>query len=162
MATISSNGSLNHHKFTLNVVENIESYSINYSFILSPIQSGWNWSGWSSKISYSINIGNKIFSGTIPSYDGSSTITLSSGNINLKDINNDTITISFSVSDSTGQSYTCGSASAISILNLVSIGILRILINNVWKRATAYIGVGGIWKKCKAYIGKNGEWKRGK
>ncbi len=161
MAEISANGSKGHHKFTLNVFE--EENTIGYTFTLSPIQTGWdwNWSGQPDKISYSITIGNNTYSGTIGKYDGSSTVTVSSASgIEAED---ETLSISFSVTDTTGASYTCGNASASGTMTLTKIiGFLRIGIGGVWKKATAYLGVSGTWKKCKVYIGNNSEWKKGK
>lgn len=114
--TINANGSNGLHKFALRVSEDTTSGNssfMGYSFILSPIQTGY-WSGWGNGISYKIKIGDNTFNGTIPDYDGSSTIILSSGsNIEIPH-NSDgtkTINISFSVTDTTGQSYTCGNAS---------------------------------------------------
>ena len=115
--TINANGSNGHHKFALRVNEDTTSGNssfMGYSFTLSPIQTGWDWYGWGSKISYEIKIGDNTFNGTISDYNGSSTITLSSGNNIEVPHNSDgtkTINISFSVADTTGQSYTCGNAS---------------------------------------------------
>ena len=122
--TIVANGSKGHHKFTLRVSEDTTSGNssfMGYSFTLSPIQTGWDWSGWGNKISYEIKIGDNTFNGTISDYNGSSTITLSSGsNIEIPH-NSDgtkTIDISFTVTDTTGANYTCGNASSSSILTL--------------------------------------------
>lgn len=115
--TITANGSNGHHKFALRVNEDTTSGNssfMGYSFTLSPIQTGWDWYGWGSKISYEIKIGDNTFNGTISDYNGSSTITLSSGSNIEVPHNSDgtkTINISFSVTDTTGQSYTCGNAS---------------------------------------------------
>lgn len=115
--TINANGSNGHHKFALRVSEDTTSGNssfMGYSFTLSPIQAGWDWYGWGSKISYEIKIGDNTFNGTISDYNGSSTITLSSGSNIEVPHNSDgtkTINISFSVTDTTGQSYTCGNAS---------------------------------------------------
>lgn len=163
MAEIIANGSNEHHKFTLNVFEEEETNTIGYNFKLSPIQTGWdwNWSGSPEKISYSITIGTNTYSGTIGIYDGSSTVTLKSGSGIEADT--DTLTIGFSVTDTTGAKYTCGSASASGSMTLTKIiGFLRIGAGGVFKKATVYLGVNGIWKKCKVYIGKNNEWKKGK
>lgn len=159
MAEISANGSKGHHKFTLNVFE--EEETIGYDFKLSPIQTGWDWYSWDSNISYTIKIGNNTYTGTIPNYDGSSTITLKSGSGIVVDT--DTLSISFDVVDNAGQSYTCGSASSSGSMTLTKIiGFLRIGVGGVFKKATVYLGVNGVWKKCKAYIGKNNEWKKGR
>ena len=127
MATIVGNGSKGHHKFTLNVNEvrfdNTTNFPYNvdtntskvfFDLILSPIQGGWDWAGWGSKITYSTNIGGHIFSGTIPNYDGYSSVTIASGTVEIPHNDDGTkkIHFSFSVNDSTGQSYTCGNASA--------------------------------------------------
>ena len=115
--TINANGSKGHHKFALRVNEDTTSGNssfMGYSFTLSPIQTGWDWYDWGSKISYEIKIGDNTFNGTISDYNGSSTITLSSGSNIEVPHNSDgtkTINISFSVTDTTGQSYTCGNAS---------------------------------------------------
>lgn len=117
--TITDNGSKGHHRFTLKVNEDSTNTSTNksqgtYTFQISPIQTGWDWSGWGSNISYSGSIGGTTFSGTIPQYNGSSTITLSSGSFEIEHNTdgNKTIAISFSVTDNTGVNYTCGNANA--------------------------------------------------
>lgn len=117
--TITANGSKGHHVFTLIVNEDSTNIETNkssgtYTFQISPIQTGWNWSGWGNNISYSGSIGGTTFSGTIPQYNGSSTITLSSGSFEIEHNTdgNKTIAISFSVTDNTGANYTCGNASA--------------------------------------------------
>ena len=116
--TISANGSKGHHRFTLTVNEERTSDNssfMSYSLVLSPIQSGWDWANWGSQISYSITIGSNTYTGIIPNYNGSSTITLNSGsNIEIPHDTDGTktINISFSVTDNTGQNYTCGNASA--------------------------------------------------
>lgn len=129
MATITANGSKGHHKFTLEVTES--SYSVNantsdvsFTFKLDKIKSGYNWSGWGSSISYTVTIDGTNYTGTIPSYNGSSLVTLKSGSKTGIAHNNDgtkTINYSFSVTDTTGQSYTCGNASASGTLALTTI-----------------------------------------
>lgn len=132
--TISANGSKGHHKFTLTVTEGTITSDnvannvspVSFSFKISAIQTGWgwDWSGNPTKISYSITIGNNTYTGTIGKYDGSSTVTLKSGNNILIPHNGDgtkTITISFSVSDTTGVNYTCGNASSSSSITLTTI-----------------------------------------
>ena len=116
--TITANGSRNHHRFTLSVNEDStqgNSSLISFTFILSPIIQGYDWYGWGGSISYSITIGDNTYSGTIPSYDGRSTIVLNSAS-NIEIPHNadgtKTIAVAFSVSDGAGQSYTCGNASA--------------------------------------------------
>ena len=122
--TITANGSKGHHKFTLRVSEDTTSGNssfLSFSFNLAPIQTGWDWADWGNRISYTISIGDKNYNGTIPSYNGSSTITLKSeSNIEIPH-NSDgtkTINISFNVTDTTGVNYTCGNASSESTLTL--------------------------------------------
>lgn len=122
--TISANGSKGHHTFTLYVEETSTSENNSYlsgSFKLSPIQSGWDWNRWGDTISYSVNIGGNVLTGSIPQYDGSSVYYLQSFN-NIKipheSDGTKTITISFEVDDETGAGYTCGNASASSTMTL--------------------------------------------
>ena len=128
MASITANGSKGHHKFILNVSEASYSVanntsSVSFSFQIAPIQTSWNWELWGDKISYSITINGTNYSGTIPAYDGYSTVTLKSGSLTVAH-NSDggkSISYSFSVTDSTGQSYTSGTASASGTLALTTI-----------------------------------------
>lgn len=128
MASITANGSKGHHKFTLNVSESSYSVanntsSVSFSFVLSPVQASWNWELWGDKISYSITINGSNYTGTIPNYDGSSSVTLKSGSLTVAHNSDGTksISYSFSVTDSTGQSYTSGNASASGTLALTTI-----------------------------------------
>lgn len=128
--TITANGSKGHHVFTLIVNEDSTNIETNkssgtYTFQISPIQTGWDWSGWGNNISYSGSIGGTTFSGTIPQYNGSSIITLSSGSFEIEHNTdgNKTISISFSVTDNTGVNYTCGNASASGEMTLTYIPI---------------------------------------
>lgn len=85
MAVISANGSNGHHKFTLNVTEtsvdtanNLS--SISWSFVLSPIVTGFDWRYSSTvPVVYSLTIDGTVYSGNIMNYDGSSTVTIRSG-----------------------------------------------------------------------------------
>ena len=128
MATITDNGSKNHHKFTLEITEksyNVDNNSseVEFTFKIEPITSGYNWSGWGSSISYTITINGTNYTGTIPSYNGSSTVTLKSGTQTVSH-NNDgskTIDYSFSVTDGANKSYTCGNASASGTFALTTI-----------------------------------------
>lgn len=128
MATITANGAKGHHKFTLTVSEISTSTTnntstMNFSFVLSSIQTGWDWYGFGSKISYTVSINGTTYSGTIPSYDGTSSVTLKSGTQTVAHNSDGTKTMaySFSVSDGAGQSYTCGNASASSSMTLTKI-----------------------------------------
>ena len=125
---LTANGSKGHHKFTLTVEENstnVESNtsSISFNFKISPIQNGWDWYYYNNTISYSININGQNFSGYIPNYDGSSTVTLATSTFNATHDSNGkkTINASFSVNDTSGASYTCGNASASSTMILTTI-----------------------------------------
>lgn len=126
--TLVSNGSKGHHKFTLTVNENSTDISSNtsslsFALVLSPIQASWDWYGWNQSIVYSININGKVYSGYIPNYDGASAVTLNSGSLSVEH-NSDgakSINVSFSVTDTTGQSYTSGNASASGTMALTTI-----------------------------------------
>ena len=127
MAYITANGAKGHHKFTLTVTETetnsaANTSNVSFDFKISPIQAKWDWSGWSS-IKYSIKINGTEYTGTIPSYDGSSTVTLKSGTQTVSHNTDGTKTISysFSVTDGAGKSYTPGNASASGTLALTTI-----------------------------------------
>lgn len=122
--TIHANGAKGRHTYTLYVEESKTEGNSSYlsgSFTLSPIQTGWDWASWGDKISYSVSVAQYQFTGTIPTYNGSSVLYLQSFN-NLKvDHESDgtkTISISFSVDDNANQSYTSGDASSSSTLTL--------------------------------------------
>jgi len=128
--TIYADGSKGHHRFTLSVNEDStkDNNSINsFNFSIASLVSGWDWSGWGGSISFEIVISYTIveneetklierkYSGTIPSYDGYSTVVLSSASGIEIPHNADgtkTINVGFSVSDGANQRYTCGNASA--------------------------------------------------
>ena len=115
MASISANGSNGHHKFTLTVTENSTSTanntsSISFSFVLSSLGGGWNWEQWGANITYTVTVNGTKYTGSIANYDGNSNVTLKSGTFNVAH-NTDgskSISYSFAVSDTSGQSYTCG------------------------------------------------------
>ena len=128
--TISATGSKGNHKFTLQVNETGTSGNsslMSYTFKLSPVKTGWDWAGWSNSsrtVSYTITIGNNTYSGKIPDYDGYSTVTVKSGsNIAIEHDANGTktIDIGFTVTDTAGQSYTSGNASASDTMILTKI-----------------------------------------
>lgn len=126
MASVSGNGSRGHHRFTLNVNETGTSTAnntstVSWSLVLSPIQSGWDWN--ISGISYSVNVDGNVKNGTIPSYNGSSTVTIASGTKTITH-NNDgskSINFGFSVTDGANKSYTPGNASGSGSLTLTKI-----------------------------------------
>lgn len=117
MASISANGSRGHHSFTLNVWENgtnqaNNTSNVGWSLVLSPIQAGWNWN--ITGINWSVSINGVGYSGTIPSYDGRSTVTIASSSLDIAHDNdgNKSIGFSFNINDTKDMSYTPGSCSA--------------------------------------------------
>ena len=128
MASISANGSKGHHKFTLNVTETSTSSanntsSLSFSFVISPIQTSWNWEQWGANINYVVTINGTQYTGSIPNYDGYSSVTLKSGTqiVTHNTDGSKSISYSFSVTDTSGQSYTCGNASASGTMALTTI-----------------------------------------
>ena len=128
MASISANGSNGHHKFTLTVTENSTSTanntsSLSFSFVISPVQTSWNWELWGANITYTVTINGTKYTGSIADYDGYSSVTLKSGTLSVAHNTDGTksISYSFSVSDTSGQSYTCGGASASGSMALANI-----------------------------------------
>ncbi len=128
MASINADGSKGHHKFTLTVVESSTSTanntsSVNFSFILSSLGGGWNWEDWGASIYYIITINGSKYSGTIPNYNGTSAVVLKSGSLTVAHETDGTksISFSFSVTDSSGQTYTCGNARAEGTMDLSTI-----------------------------------------
>lgn len=134
MASISANGAYGHHKFTLTVTEKSTSIEkntsvVSFSFNLSPIQNSWDWYNWATKISFTVTINGKDYTGSIPSYDGYSNVTLKSDSLTIEhdDDGSKTISYSFSVNDNAngknqnGQYYTPGDASASGKLVLTKI-----------------------------------------
>lgn len=134
MASISAVGSYGHHKFTLTVTEGTPNNTANtspvsFTFKISPVATSWNWSSWGDSISYTVTINGTKYTGTIPSYDGYSTVTLESGSqtITHSDDGSKTISYSFVVDDnangknSSGKYYTPGDASASGTLKLTTI-----------------------------------------
>ena len=125
MASIVGYGSKHSHEFTLNVYEDSVSQSGNYStcsFSFTIYKSSYSWSGWNS-ISYIVTINGQQYTGTIPAYSAGSTMTITSGTITVPHDSNGSKTLyfSFSVTDNSGQSYTCGNASASGSMALTNI-----------------------------------------
>ena len=127
--TIQAVGSKGHHTFKLYVEEQTLTNDdkqnnrsrVYYKFSL--IDTGyWYWNGWGSQISYSLNIGGNTVTGTIPDHN-SPDQTIASGTVNVghEEDGTKTMSFSFSVSDTTGQSYTCGNASSSSTMTLTNI-----------------------------------------
>lgn len=144
MASITSNGSKGHHKFTLNVTDKLESNStanntstVSFSFVISSLGGGWNWEQWGANITYVVTINGSQYTGSIANYDGYSDVTLKSGSLTVghNSDGNKTISFSFSVSDTSGQTYTCGNASASGSMALSAIprylSITSLYVSNV-------------------------------
>ena len=128
MASISANGSKGHHKFTLNVTGGSTSAkdntsTVSFSFVISSLGGGWNWEQWGANITYTVTINGTKYTGSIANYDGYSDVTLKSGSLTVahNTDGNKTISYSFSVTDTSGTTYTCGNASASGSLALATI-----------------------------------------
>lgn len=131
MASIQAYGSKNHyHLFKLTLTEKSTSLegntsTVNFVFNLSE-RSGYSfpWDSWGSKISYTITINGTKYTGTIPNYTPSTSGTnIKTGNIVISHNSDGTkeINYSFSVTDSTGATYTCGNASASGKMTLTTL-----------------------------------------
>lgn len=125
MASIVGYGSKHSHEFTLNVNEDSYDQSGNYStvsFSFTIYKASYSWSGWNS-ISYIVTINGQQYTGTIPSYSAGSTKTITTGTLTVPHDSNGTKTLyfSFSVTDNSGQTYTCGNASASGSMALTNI-----------------------------------------
>ena len=128
MASISANGSKGHHKFILNVAGGSISAkdntsTVSFSFVISSLGGGWNWEQWGANITYTVTINGTKYTGSIANYDGYSDVTLKSGSLTVahNTDGNKTISYSFSVTDTSGTTYTCGNASASGSLALATI-----------------------------------------
>ena len=128
MASIQANGSKGHHKFILEVNQTSQNVanntsSISFSFKLAPIQTTWNWEQWGAYIKYTVTINGTVYSGNIDSYDGYATVTLKSGTqtVSHNADGSKSISYSFSVTDTSGVTYTSGNASASGTLALTTI-----------------------------------------
>lgn len=168
--TITGNGSRGHHKFTLTVTENSKNDSANtsnisFKFILSPIQSGWNWAMQGSNISYNITINGTHYTGTIPDYDDTRTLTVKSGTLNVAHnaAGTKTMSFSFKVTDRDGLSYTCGSASASGSMTLTPTsgqGLVYIDNGSGWDAYQVYIDNGSSWDRYIPYIDNGSSWEQ--
>lgn len=125
MASITGYGSKHSHEFTLNVWENSwnQAYnSSNVGFSFTLYKSSYSWSGWNS-ITYVVTINDVQYTGTIPSYSAGSTLTITSNSLDVYHNADGTkvLYFSFAVYDNSGQSYTCGNASASGYMYLTNI-----------------------------------------
>lgn len=119
MASIYANGGKAHHKFTLTVSETGTSREkntsdVSFQFTIAPVVKGYDWKYWGSSIAYTVTVNGTAFTGTIPDYDGYSTVILKSGSLSVphNDDGTKSLAFSFAVTDKAGMSYTCGNASA--------------------------------------------------
>lgn len=168
--TITGKGSRGHHNFTLTVTENSKNDSANtsnigYTFKISPIQSGWDWATQGSNISYNITINGTHYTGTIPNYNGSSTVTLKSGTLNVAHdaAGTKTMSFSFKVTDRDGLRYTCGSASASGSMTLTPTsgqGLVYIDNGSRWDAYQVYIDNGSSWDRYIPYIDNGSSWEQ--
>lgn len=125
MGTITEYGSKHSHEFKLTVNETSTNTSNNtseISFSFTIYKASYSWSDWNN-ITYSISINGTSYTGTIPSYSAGSTMIIRSGSQTISHNSDGTksISYSFSVNDASGQSYTCGNASASGNLTLTTI-----------------------------------------
>lgn len=125
MAIITGYGSKHSHEFKL-VVNEISTDVINntseVSFEFTLYKSSYSWSGWNS-ITYKIVINGTEYTGTISAYTAGATLTIKSGTQTIlhNDDGKKSIDCSFSVTDNSGQSYTCGNASSSGTVELSTI-----------------------------------------
>ena len=168
MGTITGYGSKHSHEFKLTVNETSTSVANNtseISFSFTIYKASYSWSNWKS-ITYSISINGTSYSGTIPSYSAGSTLTIRTGSQTIGHNSDGTksINYSFSVNDGSGQSYTCGNASASGSMNLstiprhakASISLNSKTVNSVKLNYSADATIDGIW------VSKNGgAWESG-
>lgn len=125
MGTITGYGSKHSHEFKLTVNEtstNTNNNTSEISFSFTLYRASYSWSNWNN-ITYSISINGTSYTGSIPSYSAGSTMTIRSGTQTISHNSDGTksISYSFSVNDASGQSYTCGNASANGSLTLTTI-----------------------------------------
>lgn len=129
--SIIGDGSRGHHRFTLTITENSTNVanntsSISWSFVLSPIQNGWDWKYQNTvPVTYTITINGVNYTGNIMEYDypdGRATVTVTSGStlISHNSDGSKTLDFSFSVS-SINSSVLPGSASASGSMALTAI-----------------------------------------
>lgn len=168
MGTITAYGSKHSHEFKLTVNETSTSTANNtseISFSFTIYKASYSWSNWNS-ITYSISINGTSYSGTIPSYSAGSTLTIRTGSQTVSHNSDGTksINYSFSVNDGSGQSYTCGNASASGSMNLskipryakASISLNSKTVNSVKLNYSTDATIDGIW------VSKNGgNWESG-
>lgn len=166
--TLIGNGSNGYHRFTLTVTEDNINQATNKSIgtcnlVLSPIQTGWNWSSQGQNIAYNCKInGVTVLSGYIPDYDGKSSPTIASGDWEVEhDANGSkTIDISLTITDRDGETYTSGNASANASMTLTPIlrGLIYIDNGTNFDTYEVYIHNGTSWDRYIPYIDNGSDW----
>lgn len=126
---LTGTGSHNYHNFTLEIIENStnttnNTSSISWGFKLSPKYTGYDWRNWGNTVTYSVNINGTVYTGSIPEYDGKSTVTLVSKDnvLIMHDQNgNKNINCSFSVNCASSTYYLSGDVSVSGSMELTYI-----------------------------------------
>ena len=126
MATVYAVGSNGHHRITMDVSEQSVSTAdntstISYSLTLSPEVTGYGWDSQTNPFVCSVWIGNKILSCTLLSYDGTSTVTLLSGTLDMLHDPDGSKTIAFSFDIANGSDNPIGSCHKDGMLTLTTI-----------------------------------------
>lgn len=126
MAEISARGSKGHHTFYLSVTEVANSINVanntnkvNINFWLVD-DNNWYFDTWGSRLTYSVDVNGTTYSGNLPNHDTKTTYIITNQELTVAHDSDGakTISFSFSTTDSTGQSYTPGTASASGKLTL--------------------------------------------
>lgn len=128
MASIFATGSKGHHEFTLTVTEGSFSQEANtsqisFSFDMDALDSSYKFSSWGSDLTYTITINGTDYSGNLPDFREGTSVAIRSGTQTIAHNENGTkaIDYSFSVTDTSGVTYTPGNASASGKLKLTDI-----------------------------------------
>lgn len=126
--TITANGSKGHHKFTLTVTESGTSIAnntstVSFSFTMSAITNSYDWNYTSKCVTAKCTINGSTYTKQIYKYGGSGSLALASGSLTVphNPDGSKTISMSISVSDGIGASYTTGNASGSSTLTLTTL-----------------------------------------
>lgn len=125
-SNVSARGSKGHHTYTLAISEGDYDIAnntspVSYTFTLID-DNDWFWNNWGTAISYTLTINGEDITGSIPAHS-TKTQTITSG---TKTVTHDangakSLTFGFSVTDTSGRSYTSGTASASKSISLTVI-----------------------------------------
>lgn len=125
-SNVSARGSKGHHTYTLAISEGDYDIAnntspVSYTFTLID-DNDWFWNNWGTAISYTLTINGENITGSIPVHS-TKTQTITSG---TKTVTHDangakSLTFGFSVTDTSGRSYTSGTASASKSISLTVI-----------------------------------------